>query len=417
MDDSGSKPKPDSGSGGGAGSSGSDGGGAGGSGGTVGGTGGTAGASGGSGAPTGGSAGIASGGVGGGTGGATGGGGSGGGSGGGVTGTCPAGQFAVGVNNGSLVCTPLAPIVRDWVNQNCSIYFGWRDSCDACQSDPAKWGKTSDAACQNGVGVDNTCTTPVLGGETVRLFGLNPDGDIDNNDKLYIGFHCEPAAAGAAGQCPSGQFVTGVDATGAAVCSGIESAAKETVNQECSLYAGSSDNCDGCTTPPAKWGRVNDVACQNGVGANDTCTAPTLGADIIRLFGLNTDGDMNDDDKLYVGLHCAGAGTPTTSQCPSGQLLTGFGTTAQCAPIGNPLQTYVSSQCWVYYGWTDNCDGCTTPPFKWGRVNDTACLNGVGVDDTCTTHSLGGTIVRMFGLNTDGDVGDDDKFFYGFKCF
>lgn len=52
-------------------------------------------------------------------------------------------------------------------------------------------------------------------------------------------------------------------------------------------------------------------------------------------------------------------------------------------------------------------------------MNDTACLNGAGADDTCSTHLLGsgGSVIRLFGLNTDGDVGDDDKFFYGLKCF
>jgi hypothetical protein len=341
----------------------------------------------------------------------------GGGTGGGtLTGSCAPGEFAVGVNNGALVCTPLGSIVRDWVNQNCFVYYGWRDDCNACQSDPAEWGRTSDALCENGVGTQNVCVTPSLGGQSVRLYGLNPEGDMDGNDKLYIGIRCNVPAAGAAGQCPPGEFVTSA-AGSALTCAPIDAAAQAVVNADCSLYAGISDNCDGCLAPPAKWGRVNESSCQNGIGLNNTCTAPTLGPDIVRLFGLNADGDVNDDDQLYLGLHCAGSGSAVTGQCPPGQLMNGFGSAAECAPIDLPLQEYVSTSCFLYHGWIDNCDGCTSPPLKWGRVNDSSCQNGAGADNTCSTHLLNGNIVRLFGLNTDGDVNDDDKLYYGFQCF
>lgn len=42
----------------------------------------------------------------------------------------------------------------------------------------------------NGVGGDNTCSTFMLGGQPTIMSGLNPDGDVDGNDALYIGFVC-----------------------------------------------------------------------------------------------------------------------------------------------------------------------------------------------------------------------------------
>jgi hypothetical protein len=46
------------------------------------------------------------------------------------------------------------------------------------------------AVCANGAGADNTCGTFMLGDDSVTMFGLNPDGDVDGNDKLYVGFRC-----------------------------------------------------------------------------------------------------------------------------------------------------------------------------------------------------------------------------------
>jgi hypothetical protein len=42
----------------------------------------------------------------------------------------------------------------------------------------------------------------------------------------------------------------------------------------------------------------------NGAGLDNTCASVVLGADTVSLFGLSTDGDVNDDDKFFVGLQC-----------------------------------------------------------------------------------------------------------------
>ena len=48
----------------------------------------------------------------------------------------------------------------------------------------------SPTTCANGAGADNTCTTQTLGSTSLPMFGLNFDGDVDNNDLLNLGLHC-----------------------------------------------------------------------------------------------------------------------------------------------------------------------------------------------------------------------------------
>jgi hypothetical protein len=53
-----------------------------------------------------------------------------------------------------------------------------------------KWGRVSPTTCANGAGADNTCTMQTLGSTSLPMFGLNFDGDVDNNDLLNLGLHC-----------------------------------------------------------------------------------------------------------------------------------------------------------------------------------------------------------------------------------
>ena len=104
---------------------------------------------------------------------------------------CPAGTMLTGIDaNGSIRCTSFAEAAKAYVNQNCYIYFGWRDSCDGCGSAPAKVGRVSDASCTNLAGGDNSCITPSIGGRNVRMYGVNTDGDVNGDDKFYVGLKC-----------------------------------------------------------------------------------------------------------------------------------------------------------------------------------------------------------------------------------
>jgi hypothetical protein len=194
-----------------------------------------------------------------------------------------------------------------YVRDGCSLYLGWRDTCDGCTTAPSKWGRASSTLCENGTGAGNTCTAPVLGAETVQLFGLNTGGDVDDNDKLYVGLRCvEPPAGGGVvtGACPPGQLANGIDANGALSCASPAPRVAAWFREHCSLYFGWRDSCDGCADPPTKWGRVRDGFCENGAGINGTCSTAVLGAESVTLYGLNPDGDVGDDDKFHVAFRC-----------------------------------------------------------------------------------------------------------------
>jgi hypothetical protein len=100
---------------------------------------------------------------------------------------CGAGSYVSAVAaNGDLVCSP----VSDYLNQNCYVYFGWRDACDGCTSAPTKWGRVAGSDCTLGIGADSSCQLSTLDSVSVNLLGLNTDGEVAGDDKFYVGFRC-----------------------------------------------------------------------------------------------------------------------------------------------------------------------------------------------------------------------------------
>jgi len=220
-----------------------------------------------------------------------------------------------------------------------------------------------------------------------------------------------------ASTCPPGQFATGLDQGGALTCASIDPAALAAVAESCSIYLGWRDECDGCSTPPSKWGHAG-ASCTSSAGADSGCRSVTLGGTDLELFALGTDGDVNDDDKFYLGWQC----TPpedarVPGPCPEGTYLAAVTPGGlECASAGGAIAEYARSGCQVYAGWRDKCGSCTTPPSKWGHAGGDVCAVGLGVNGTCAEYTLGDRAVRTFGLNTDGDVDENDKFYLGFQC-
>jgi hypothetical protein len=340
----------------------------------------------------------------------------------GTTESCASDQFATNVSaSGQVTCTTVDALTQQALAEHCSAYLGWRDNCDGCVTPPAKWGGAGTMSCMPGVGTNNTCTMPALGGTTVHLFGLDLEGDMDGNDKLYGGLNCSADVSGnGVGPCPPGQLVDGFNGT-AWTCSSFAKSAIAYVQANCSIYMGWQDNCDGCVTAPAKWGQTSAASCANGTGADNTCIAPTpFGVENVRLFGLNPDGDVDGNDKLHVALRCEPPQPSTSTQtmlCPPGHYVAatmpsgGF----RCDSVLPVVGRYFAEHCSLYFGWHDGCDGCLTPPTKWGKVRVGTCENGVGADNTCSTFTLGQQ-VAMFGLSPDGDVDENDMLYVGFRC-
>jgi hypothetical protein len=223
---------------------------------------------------------------------------------------CPAGEFLVGVGDGSVTCARASDAVLAYARQNCFMYLGWRDSCNDCSDAPMKWGRANDAVCDAGVGLNGSCNAHTLGPETVNLAGVNTGddgrGDVNDDDKFYVALHCAGAQANsgnASGTCPAGQLVTGINSNGTLACASPAPAIEQALRQGCWVYLGWRDSCGNCTSI-SKWGRVSADACDNGTGSNSTCLVATLGTESVRLFGLNPDGDVTNDDKFYLGLRC-----------------------------------------------------------------------------------------------------------------
>ena len=336
--------------------------------------------------------------------------------------SCPPDEVVVGVNSqGTLACAAAEDLLGAAIEASCSIYVGWRDSCDGCTTAPTRWGRVDGQSCDPGAGASNTCSVANLGGDMVQLVGLNTGGDVNGDDKLYYGLSCAgDGLPPAPGPCATDQVAVGLEA-GQVLCQDLGEAAAAYVGSSCELFAGWRDSCGSCGLAPAKWGRVGTSSCSNGAGADNTCTTPMLGPDTVETFGLNTDGDVNDDDKFYFGLSCAPA-VPGTSNadglCPVGEVMVGVDADGSliCDSLAQLVQTVFENDCLLYAGWRDSCGSCSSAPSRWGRVSATACDSGVGANNTCTTDTLGGTMLHLFGLNTGGNVNDDDKFYFGLRC-
>lgn len=337
---------------------------------------------------------------------------------------CASGSYATSISSsGDMTCTTFDTATAIAVRSRCSVYLGQHDSCDGCTDPPTKWSKSDPLGCAAGTGAGNTCVSATLDdpGTPVELATLDLEGDVNDDDKLYTGLHCITVARPLApAPCAPGWAITGRRGD-SWWCAPIAEAAIGYVRSRCSVYLGWNDSCNGCSSPPTKWGHANDVECVSGAGTNGTCTTTTLAGETVKLFGLNTDGDVDGNDKFHIGLSCdtaTSAGGTTEGMCPDGEFVIGTGVdgTITCGDPSKTFADYLANHCSLFFGWHDSCDACTAAPTKWGKVSIASCANGAGADDTCTTMTLGAATVKMFGLSPDGNVNNDDTFYIGFRC-
>ena len=89
-----------------------------------------------------------------------------------------------GVTHTVSLSTMLQTEIQSYVRTNCKVYFGWRDACGGCTTNPTKYGWVkADGTGQVVTGIN--CTFNSSG-----WLGINPDGTVDSNDKFYIKFVC-----------------------------------------------------------------------------------------------------------------------------------------------------------------------------------------------------------------------------------
>jgi hypothetical protein len=335
---------------------------------------------------------------------------------------CPPGEFITNMDgDGRLLCSTIDALTKSAFDDHCRIHLGWRDSCGACTDPPAKWGSVSPKLCNTGVGIDNTCGTFNLGGLPITLFGLNLDGDVDTNDKLYARFSCDATPlVQSAGPCDPNELAINHD-TGMLGCGAASAGILDALRSNCRIHVGASDNCEGCNAPPLQWGQASTLQCNAGSAGATTCSMATLGTETMNILGVDFEGDVDGNDTLFMGLSCT---KPTTAPaqnvatCPAGQYATGITGDGKvdCAPVDALAIAYFEAHCRVYLGVSDYCNGCIGVPDKWGYTSSAACQNGFGYDYSCVQTTLGTDMVRLFGVNFDGDVGNDDTIFVGLRC-
>lgn len=218
---------------------------------------------------------------------------------------CGASARVTGYAGGVATCTNVEGAIRDYVRDHCRVVSGWRDGCNGCTDPPSKWGTAGNGVCTQGAG--NTCGIHDLDGTQFYLTSFDADGDVNGDDTFYWGLRCDDAAESttlAVDTCPAGRFVTGIAPSGELECSLLDEAVLTYVRGKCALYAGWLDGCGGCTDTPAKWGFARDGQCDVGVGTDNVCVTMMVDNQVVNLFGLNADGNVDDNDKFHVGFTC-----------------------------------------------------------------------------------------------------------------
>lgn len=158
------------------------------------------------------------------------------------------------------------------------------------------------------------------------------------------------------------------------------------------------------------------LACGDDVGADGSASDA----------GTDESGESTSDDEVGETADTTDAETSsgessetsgiTESSCADGEIARGYdGTSLQCEALDADAQSAMNDNCQTYFGWRDSCNGCTEPPSKFGYANGSCSLVG-GADSQCVTQALDGNMVPMLGINTDGTVNNDDKFYAGFDC-
>ena len=65
---------------------------------------------------------------------------------------------------------------------------------------------------------------------------------------------------------PAGQLAFDVSPSGSVTCETIELSIASAITDDCAIHLGWRDECDGCLTPPTKFGSIGKQ-CVNGAGA------------------------------------------------------------------------------------------------------------------------------------------------------
>ncbi len=222
-----------------------------------------------------------------------------------TTGTCPEGSFASAFVDGVVTCTPAANSILAWARGAASVYLGIRDGCNGatCTDPPNAWIRVSTDSFSPGAGTNNNELVTAVLGATVRLGGLRVLTDADN-DRFYAGLAWTSPVPNelVAATCPTGLLARGTDGLGNLICASPLPDAAVTLNASCRVFVGYRNECQTCTDPPARWAHASGLDCVPG--PSSACIDATLNGTLVHLASFGLTGDVNDNDRFYLGFRC-----------------------------------------------------------------------------------------------------------------
>ena len=145
-----------------------------------------------------------------------------------------------------------------------------------------------------------------------------------------------------------------------------------------------------------------------------------------KVTGVSTDGVITcapDIDTNTNTTYDGGDFALSNRFCGADQFMNGINSngTPRCSTLDSAVNSYIRNHCWIHFGWRDSIDGGNSAPSKYGRVQvsngtGTPGCASTGTDNDCLQYTLHGQNTRLFAVNTDGTVNDDDKFYIGMYC-
>ncbi len=334
---------------------------------------------------------------------------------------CPDGGVIAELFAGEAGCAALAPRIVEAANEHCALGFGWLNECADCDDPPQKVGVVG-GRCEVLAGDHSECATQFLAGVgapgELELLGINTDGDVGPDDRLFAGFGCaaiEELTEGGT-RCPEGMVAVGVDPLTGLRCSPIDLAVANWASEHC-LATLAWAECENCAVSPTLSVGANAAGCTN------TSHCPTIetGGGSFSLGALHPGHSIDGNDTFYLSLACDEAVSESEAvqgtMCPEGSFVHGWDERGALI-CGRPFQQFSNTmreRCSAYLGWRDSCNDCVAPPSRWAGVTATGC-SGSTPGARCMLHEVDGAELWMASVGMSGNVDGDDKFYVGFQC-
>lgn len=136
-----------------------------------------------------------------------------------------------------------------------------------------------------------------------------------------------------------------------------------------------------------------------------------VGGDLAVTGAARVDGGLRVAGPVELPAGSLGLDALDPATVGEGLVRDGAGVTIDQGWLDDRIRTWVRSHCTVRLGWRDSCTNCGSGPSKQVTVRaDGTCIDARGSDTRCRGNNAWG------GVNTDGDVNNDDVFYIHMNC-